>query len=140
MSQNSRNRYFSKTQQKKTAEAPQKQGSFSELTSTKLIHFHRNLKNGFSPISFFGNVLPYPGESSLKIKMVRMVHRNLFYNTELKISDPKSELWRKTEILRGWENSKFSCEVQYWTLEGVFKDRMIFKYILEYSQVILDPF
>ena len=29
--------------------------------------------------------------------MVRMVDRNLFYDMELRICDPKMELWRETE-------------------------------------------
>ena len=41
--------------------------------------------------------------------MVRMVHRNLFYRTELEICDEKSELWRKSKMLEGGkiENSGF---------------------------------
>ena len=79
------------------AGASQTQGSFSELTSTKLIHFHRNLKDGFSPIFVFLVTFYLIPRIPLKIKMVRMVHRNLFYSTELKICDAKSELWRETE-------------------------------------------
>ena len=54
----------------------------------------------FFPKMVFGNVLPYPGDLLLEIKMVRMVDRNMFYNMELKMCDPKNELWRKTENLR----------------------------------------
>ena len=68
--------------------------------------------------------------------MVRVVYRNISYSTELKNCDETSELWRNTEILRWWTNSKFSFEVQHWTLEGVFKDKMTSKTILEYSWVI----
>ena len=53
-----------------------------------------------------------------------MVYRKGSYSTELKICDRKNELWRKTEILRRSKNSKFSFEVQNWTLEEVFKDKM----------------
>ena len=40
----------------------------------------------------------------MKIKMVRMVHRNLFYNMNLNKYDSKWELRRKTDKLEGWEN------------------------------------
>ena len=36
-----------------------------------------------------------------KTKMVRMVHRNLFYEMGLEISDEKHDLWAKTENLEG---------------------------------------
>ena len=68
--------------------------------------------------------------------MVRMVNRNLFYNRDSENCDRKVELWRKTEIIRRWENSKFSCDVQNWALEGVFKDKITLTHILEYSWVI----
>ena len=38
----------------------------------------------------------------LKIKMVRMVHRNLFYNTDLKILEETRELLGKHNISEGW--------------------------------------
>ena len=38
-----------------------------------------------------------------KTKMVRMVHRNLFYNTDLNVAflDEKRKLWWKIESLEG---------------------------------------
>ena len=72
-----------------------------------------------------------------KIKMVRMVYRNISYRLDFKFYDPKTELWRKTENLRRSKNSKFSFEVQYWSLEGVFKDKMQLKIIIIYSAIIL---
>ena len=65
----------------------------------------------------------------MNIKMVRMVHRKLFYNTELKMCDSKSELWRKTENLEGSEISKFGFEVQDWTFEGCSKSQITLKHI-----------
>ena len=65
-----------------------------------------------------------------------MVNRNLFYNTELKICDPKRELWRKTEILRRWGGPKFRIEVQNRTFEGCFETKMIFENILEVPDLI----
>ena len=41
-----------------------------------------------------------------------MVHMNIFCEMGLEISDPKDELWTKTEILRRFQNSKFGFEVQ----------------------------
>ena len=39
----------------------------------------------FSNKTHFGNVLLSHDDFLLKTKMVRMVHRNLFYNTDLEI-------------------------------------------------------
>ena len=39
------------------------------------------------------------------MKMVRVVYRNISYSTELKIYDPKLELWRKIENIR-WSHKK----------------------------------
>ena len=86
---------------------------------------------------FGGNALPYHDDFLPKTKMVRVVHMNIFYRMDLQFCDPKSELWRKTEILGRWENWKISFEVQNWTSEGVSKDKMTSKHILDYSQVIL---
>ena len=47
----------------------------------------------------FGNVLPSNCDFLPKTKMVRMVHRNLFYEMGLEISDEKKELWTKSKIL-----------------------------------------
>ena len=72
----------------------------------------------------------------MKIKTVRMVHRNLFYNMDLKIQDLKRELWGEIEDLEGWENLKFSFEVQNLTFEGCFEVKMTFKNILGVSATI----
>ena len=40
------------------------------------------------------------------------------------------ELWKKTEILKVPESSKFRIEVPTWTFEGCFEVEIIFKSIL----------
>ena len=78
--------------------------TFSEFTSRELIHFHSNLQNGGSPhFPDFGNVFPRLCQFWSKIKMVRMVYRNIFYRLDFNICDLKDELWRKTDILRNRE-------------------------------------
>ena len=72
----------------------------------------------------------------MKIKMVRMVHRKGFYNTELTVCDGIKELWTKTDFLRRSKNSKFSFEAQYLSFDGLFKDKMILKYIIIHSAII----
>ena len=42
-----------------------------------------------------------------KTKMVRMVHRSMFHEMGLEISDQKKELWAKTEKPTGRKNIKF---------------------------------
>ena len=55
----------------------------------------------------------------------------------LEISDrKKKELWTKTEILEGWEISKFSFEVQ----GGVSRVQINPKLILKIFWTIPDPF
>ena len=51
----------------------------------------------FPQNSFFGKDFPYPGEIWPKTKMVRVVHMNIFYRTDLEFYDPKSEFGTKTE-------------------------------------------
>ena len=85
----------------------------------------------------FGNVLPSNCDFLPKTKMVRMVHRNLFYEMGLEISDEKKELWTKTENLEGSKISKISFEVQNGTFELCLKTKMIFKNILTSSATIL---
>ena len=85
---------------------------------------------------FFGNVFPYSSVFLPKTKMVRVVHRNLLYNTKLKKCDPKMESCRETEILRRWESLNFRIEVQNWTFEGCFETKMILKHILEVPALI----
>ena len=68
--------------------------------------------------------------------MVRTVYRNLFYNIDLEFGDLNSELWRKTEILEGWEHSKIWFEIQNWTVKGCFDVKMTFKNILAVSATI----
>ena len=64
-----------------------------------------------------------------KTKMVRMVHRNLSYNTDSKFSDPRRESWELT--IYGGEK----IEIVFWgpTLEfwGLFWDQNDF---LKYSR------
>ena len=112
--------------------------TFSELTPDELIHFHNNLKNGGPPI--FGIVVKFFQSNCdflVNIKMVRMVHRKGFYNTELKICDGQNELLRKTEFLRRSKKSKFSVDVQNWTFEGCSKTKILFKIFLRSSAAIL---
>ena len=73
----------------------------------------------------FGNVLPSNRDFLPKTKMVRMVHRNLFYEMGLEISDEKKELWTKTENLEGSQISKISFEVQNVTFELCLKTKII---------------
>ena len=46
-----------------------------------------------------------------KTKMVRMVHRNLFYEMGLEISDEKKELGTKSKILGRSKKLKISFDV-----------------------------
>ena len=85
----------------------------------------------------FGNVLPSNCDFLPKTKMVRMVHRNLFYEMGLEISDEKKELWTKTENLEGSKNSKISFEVQNGVFEAFVKDKITLKYIAAPSATIL---
>ena len=68
--------------------------------------------------------------------MVHMVHTNVFYRMGLEICDSKSEFWTKTE------NSGFlkNIKIQFWCpkliFEGLSKDKMAFKNILDHSGVI----
>ena len=100
-----------------------------------------NSKTGFSL-----KHLDFDGELHIKIeilpntKIVRMAHRNLFYDTDLKVCDQKRKLWRKTKILRRWGNLKFRIGVQNWTFEGCFEVKMILKNILKVPTVILAQF
>ena len=72
--------------------------------------------------------------------MVRVVHMNIFYRMDFKMYDPKNELWRETESLRRWGNSKICVDDQHLTLEGVFEDKMYLTHILRYSAIILAQF
>ena len=65
--------------------------------------------------------------------MVRMVHMNNFCGMGLDICGGKDELWTKSEILEGWEISKFSFEVQGGVLM-VFQEQKCFK---KYSGLFL---
>ena len=66
-----------------------------------------------------------------------MVHRNLFYEMGLEISDEKKELWTKSENIEGSKNSKISFEVQNGTFEALVKDEITLKYIAVPSATIL---
>ena len=113
---------------KKPCESFPPEVTFSELTSRELFHFYRDLKNGGTPnFRDFGKVLPYNWEFWSKTKMVRMVHRNNFCEMILEISDPKKQIWTKTEVLEGWEISKFSFEVQGWLFRIVSKPEWLLK-------------
>ena len=112
MSKISRNRHFSGI--KAPQGATRHKGAFQKLTSIELIHFPYNIKNRLFPKKWKldGN-LPIKLTFLPKTKMVRMVHRNLFYNTELKNCDSKIELWRNTEHIRRPknQNSVPSCSI-----------------------------
>ena len=84
MSRISRNRHFSEI--KAPQGATRHKGAFQKLASTELIHFHYKIKNGLFPKKWKldGN-LPIKLTFLPKTKMVRMVHRNLFYITDLEI-------------------------------------------------------
>ena len=69
--------------------------------------------------------------------MVRMVHRNLFYEMGLEISDEKQELWTNSKNIEGSKNSKINFEVQKGTFEGLVKDKITLKYIAAPSATIL---
>ena len=66
-----------------------------------------------------------------------MVHRNLFYEMGLEISEGKKELGTKSKFLRRSKNSKISFEVQNLTFEAFVKDKIILKYIAVPSATIL---
>ena len=66
-----------------------------------------------------------------------MVHRNLFYEMGLEISDEKKELWTKSKFLGRSKISKISFEVQNGAFEGLVKDEITLKYILNQSPTIL---
>ena len=72
--------------------------------------------------------------------MVRMVHRNLFYEMGLEISDEKKELWTKTENLEGSKNSKISFDVQNGTFELCLKTKITLKNIGTPRATSLDQF
>ena len=42
-----------------------------------------------------------------------MVHMNIFCEMGLEISDPKDELWTKTEILRRFQNSVLRSKMDF---------------------------
>ena len=65
-----------------------------------------------------------------KIKMVRMVHNNLFYNKDLTFLKYKNNYGGK-ENMEGWEGQNFRIEIQNLTFDGCFEVNMIFKNILE---------
>lgn len=62
-----------------------------------------------------------------KSKMVRMVHWNLFDDTEFEICDPTTELWRKTEHLEGWMKLKIPFRGSKGIFKGCSKIEMIFR-------------
>ena len=79
----------------------------------------------------FGNVLPSNCDFLPKTKMVRMVHRNLFYEMGLEISDEKKELWTKTENLEGSEISKSALRSKIGLLSFVLRPKSLLN-ILRY--------
>ena len=83
MPQDSRNCHVPGT--KAPQGATRHRGAFQKLTSIELIHFPYKIKNRLFPKQWKldGN-LPIKLTFFPKIKMVRMVHRNLFYNMDLK--------------------------------------------------------
>ena len=102
--------------------------TFSESTSRELTQFYRDLKIGGPPhFRGFGNVFPRLCQFWSKTKLVRMVQTNNCYETMLEVSDPKDQLWTKTEILEGWEISKFSFEVHKWLLRVSTRPKWILK-------------
>ena len=72
--------------------------------------------------------------------MVRMVHRNMFYEMGLEINDPKSELGTKSKISGRSKNSKISFEVQNVTFELCLETKIIFKNIAVSSATMLIQF
>ena len=70
---------------------------FRKLTSTKSIHVYDNLKKSLFPNNMiFLKDFADPGENIPKIKMVRMVHMNIFYRMDFKNYDPRGRCSSKT--------------------------------------------
>ena len=104
---------------------------FKKLTSTKYMHVPDDIEK----CSFSRLVFTDQNNFLLKIKRVRMGHRNLFYKTDWEIWDGNRHLWRKSNILEGgtWE---FRIQVQIWTFEGCFQVEMMFENSLEVPALI----
>ena len=136
MCQNSRIRHFSEI--KALAGASHRRSPFQNLPQENSFIFTE-----ISQINFFQrkNIdfvddLPIKIYPLPKTKMVRMVLTNNFCGIGLNNCGPKDELWMKTEMLEGWECSKFSVEVQ----GGVPRVFIIPKYISKTFWTIPDPF
>ena len=63
----------------------------------------------------------------LKTEMVRMVHRSLFYNTEMKFWMEKKELWRTTELVKGGEVENSGLRSKFWLLRVVLGPKWYLK-------------
>ena len=74
----------------------------------------------------------------MKTKMVRMVHRNLFYDMELRICDPKMELWRETEK-HDFQKMKNLCWYPTLNFDAISKTKMISKQFLDLFGAYLGP-
>ena len=59
---------------------------------------------------------------------------------DLQISDPKSEFLTKTENWEFWKMWNLMFGPKNWLFEVVFETKMISKYILDHSWVILTQF
>ena len=67
--------------------ATRRKGAFVKLASRKQIHIPDEIKNVSFRKMILDLNLPIKITSGLKIKMVHMVHSNLFYNAELEFCD-----------------------------------------------------
>ena len=77
--------------------------------------FYRKLKKWYFPKKW-----DIDGKNQVKVKkmmkpkMVRMVHRNIFYDRDLEICDSKSRIWRKS---KNWHFQKWSLKrwkLRFW--------------------------
>ena len=71
--------------------------------------------------------------------MVRTAHMNIFYKIDLQNTDPKIKFLMKTEH-SGSKKMKKDFRAQNQTFEIVPSSKMISKYILDNSRVILTQF
>ena len=133
-----RNVYFWET--KAPAGAPLTKRSFSEHTSRKLIHFHSNLKKCFSKKS--ENLMEIYGSNHFLTENLN----GPYGPYEHILQDRSSKYWPKNWVFD--ENWKFRVSkewkmtfgAQNQTFETVPSSKMISKYILDHSRVILTQF
>ena len=133
-----RNVYFWET--KAPAGAPLTKRSFSEHTSRKLIHFHSNLKKWLFPKK-------WKLDGNLRVKSFFTENLNGPYGPyEHIVRDRSSQYWPKNRVFdENWKirvpkNSKMTFGLQNQTFETVPSSKMISKYILDHSRVILTQF